>query len=61
MMMGDTKFYSYKEIPQKDGKIVFGWILSEELSLDQDLIVGYSSDSFRRGCCLVKKGMSYLV
>lgn len=45
MIMGDTKFYSYKEIPQKDGKVVFGWTLSEELSLDQDLIVSYSSKS----------------
>jgi len=43
--MSGTKFYSYKEIPQKDGKVIFGWIISENLSSDQDLIVSYSSKS----------------
>ena len=42
-----SKFYSYKELPPEDGKILFGWNLldSGDTLADKEVIVSYASKS----------------
>lgn len=42
-----SKFYSYKELPPEDGKILFGWTLldSGDSFIDKDVIISYPSKS----------------